>query len=99
MEEQLEQTISARQLGAAFSGCAGRPAISGRRCGSFRPVWPGGLAGAVPEHRAAGWASGAASAYHGPRTGRHELSFLMVPGNARRSDISGSSLSCSCSGW
>lgn len=66
VEEPLEQTISARQLGAAFRGVFWGPAMSpAGRCGSFRPVWPGGLAGAVPEHRAAGW-GGAASAYHGP---------------------------------
>ena len=44
----------------------------------FRPVWPGGLAGAVPEHRAAGWA-GLLLLTMVRRTGRHELSFLMVP--------------------
>lgn len=37
MEEPLEQTISARQLGAAFSGCflGARLCLRAGRCGSF----------------------------------------------------------------
>ena len=61
MEEPLEQTISARQLGAAFSGCfLGAGYVSGREMwqffGRFGPVgwlgrgcfclpWSGGPAG------------------------------------------------------
>ena len=60
MEEPLEQTISARQLGAAFSGCfLGAGYVSGREMwqffGRFGPVGWLGLC-----------LSGAASAYHGP---------------------------------
>ncbi len=80
MEEPLEQTISARQLGAAFSGCfLGAGYVSGREMwqffGRFGPVGWLGLCLSI----ALLGGAGLLLLTMVRRTGRHELSFLMVP--------------------
>jgi len=80
VEEPLEQTISARQLGAAFSGCfLGAGYVSGREMwqffGRFGPVGWLGLCLSI----ALLGGAGLLLLTMVRRTGRHELSFLMVP--------------------
>ena len=76
----MEQTISARQLGAAFSGCfLGAGYVSGREMwqffGRFGPVGWLGLCLSI----ALLGGAGLLLLTMVRRTGRHELSFLMVP--------------------
>ena len=76
----MEQTISARQLGAAFSGCClGAGYVSGREMwqffGRFGPVGWLGLCLSI----ALLGGAGLLLLTMVRRTGRHELSFLMVP--------------------